>query len=111
MYIILYFSLLFIDNFLILDHRIVEKKVQNNHLKGIVFMLLASLFFAVNDALVKVAVKNLGSDYSLFNVVFIRAIFREASIFSKKETSLSNPSSLHNLVRLFFSFPSPAIMY
>jgi len=38
-------------------------------------MLLASLFFAVNDALVKVAVKNLGSDYSLFNVVFIRAIF------------------------------------
>ena len=52
-----------------------EKKFQNNHLKGIFFMLLASLFFAVNDALVKVAVKNLGSDYSLFNVVFIRAIF------------------------------------
>ena len=52
-----------------------EKKVQNNHLKGIFFMVLASLFFAINDALVKVAVKNLGSDYSLFNVVFIRAIF------------------------------------
>ena len=38
-------------------------------------MLLASLFFAVNDALVKVAVKNLENDYSLFNVVFVRAIF------------------------------------
>ena len=38
-------------------------------------MVLASLFFAINDALVKVAVKNLGSDYSLFNIVFIRAIF------------------------------------
>jgi len=53
----------------------VEKKVQNNHLKGIFFMVLVSLFFAINDALVKVAVKNLGSDYSLFNIVFIRAIF------------------------------------
>ena len=52
-----------------------EKKVQNNHLKGIFFMVLVSLFFAINDALVKVAVKNLGSDYSLFNIVFIRAIF------------------------------------
>ena len=52
-----------------------EENYKVNHLKGIVFMLLASLFFAVNDALVKVAVKNLGSDYSLFNVVFIRAIF------------------------------------
>ena len=32
---------------------------------------------------------------------FIRAIFSELSIFSKKDTSLSTPSSLHILVRLF----------
>ena len=46
-----------------------------NDYKGIFFMLLASLFFAINDALVKYAVKQLGSDSSLFNVVFLRAIF------------------------------------
>ena len=46
-----------------------------NGYKGILFMLLASLFFAINDALVKYVVKQLGSDYSLFNVVFVRAIF------------------------------------
>ena len=46
-----------------------------NDYKGIFFMLLASLFFAINDALVKYAVKQLGSDSSLFNVVFLRAVF------------------------------------
>ena len=46
-----------------------------NGYKGILFMLLSSLFFAINDALVKHVVKQLGSDYSLFNVVFVRAIF------------------------------------
>ncbi len=38
-------------------------------------MLLASLFFAINDALVKYVVKELGNDSSLFSVVFVRGIF------------------------------------
>ena len=54
----------------------------NNHFKGIFFMLLASLFFAVNDALVKYAVKQLGTDNSLFNVVFVRAIFTSILILA-----------------------------
>ena len=45
-------------------------------------MLLASLFFAVNDALVKYAVKQLGTDNSLFNVVFVRAIFTSILILA-----------------------------
>ena len=49
--------------------------IHHNHFKGIFFMVLASLFFAVNDTLVKYAVKELGNDSSLFNVVFVRAIF------------------------------------
>ena len=47
----------------------------HNHYNGIFFMLLASLFFAINDALIKYTVKQIGSDVSLFSVVFIRAIF------------------------------------
>ena len=43
--------------------------------KGILFMFLGSLFFALNDAIVKFAVKQIGNDFSLFNVVFIRGIF------------------------------------
>ncbi len=44
-------------------------------------MLLACLFFALNDTLVKYVVKQLGDDYSLFSVVFIRAIFTSILIF------------------------------
>ncbi|MBI29181.1 MAG: Riboflavin transporter [Alphaproteobacteria bacterium MarineAlpha5_Bin11] len=46
-----------------------------NNLRGIIFMLLASLSFAFNDALVKYAVKDIDSDQSLFSVVFVRGIF------------------------------------
>ena len=52
-----------------------ENNFKNNYFNGIFFMLLASLFFAINDALVKYAVKQLGNDLSLFNIVFIRGIF------------------------------------
>ena len=51
-----------------------------DHFKGILFMILASLFFAINDAFVKIAVKDLGTDTALFNVVFIRAIITSVLI-------------------------------
>ena len=51
-----------------------------DHFKGILFMILASLFFAINDAFVKIAVKDLGADTALFNVVFIRAIITSVLI-------------------------------
>ena len=49
--------------------------MQNSYFKGIFFMLLASLFFAINDTFTKYAVKNIGNDLSLFNVVFLRGLF------------------------------------
>ena len=52
-----------------------KKNFSNNHFKGIIFMLLASLCFAINDTLVKYAVKQIGNDFSLFNIIFIRGIF------------------------------------
>ena len=52
-----------------------KKNFKQNHCKGIFFMLLSTFFFAINDAFVKYAVKQLGNDLSLFNVVFIRGIF------------------------------------
>ena len=48
---------------------------RNSHFRGIIFMLLASLCFAINDTLVKYAVKQVGNDFSLFNIIFIRGIF------------------------------------
>ena len=52
-----------------------EKNLKKNHIRGIFFMLLASLFFAINDTAVKYAVKQLGNDLFLFKVVFVRGIF------------------------------------
>ena len=54
---------------------LMKKNFSNNHFKGIIFMLLASLCFAINDTLVKYAVKQIGNDFSLFNIIFIRGIF------------------------------------
>ena len=39
------------------------KDIQKDHMKGILFMLLASLFFAFNDTLVKYVVKETGENY------------------------------------------------
>ena len=50
------------------------KDIQKDHMKGILFMLLASLFFAFNDALVKYVVKETGENFSIFNIVFFRGI-------------------------------------
>ena len=52
-----------------------KNNLNTDHFKGILFMILASLFFAINDAFVKIAVKHLGTNTALFNVVFVRAIF------------------------------------
>ena len=51
-----------------------RKNFRIDHFKGIVFMLLASLCFAINDTSVKYAVKQIGNDLSLFNIVFVRGI-------------------------------------
>jgi drug/metabolite transporter (DMT)-like permease len=52
-----------------------ENNYKTNHLKGIVFMLLASLAFSISDTFIKYAVKQTGSDLSLFNIIFVRGIF------------------------------------
>jgi len=52
-----------------------KKNIYHNHLTGIFFMILASFFFAINDALVKYVVKKIGEDFSLFSVVFLRGTF------------------------------------
>ena len=57
-----------------------KNNLNTDHFKGILFMILASLFFAINDAFVKIAVKDLGTDTALFNVVFIRAIITSVLI-------------------------------
>ena len=43
-----------------------------DHSKGIIFMVLSSFFFAINDAIVKYTVKQLGDDFSLFKIIFFR---------------------------------------
>ena len=50
------------------------KDIQKDHMKGILFMLLASLFFAFNDTLVKYVIKETGENFSIFNIVFFRGI-------------------------------------
>ena len=45
------------------------------NLKGILYMLLSCLAFAINDTIVKYVVKKASSDFSIFDVVFIRGIF------------------------------------
>ena len=46
-----------------------------DNLKGILYMLLSCLAFAINDTIVKYVVKKASSDFSIFDVVFIRGIF------------------------------------
>ena len=55
-----------------------------NNTKGILFMILAALCFAINDAFVKYAVKDMGDDLSLFNIVFVRGIITSILILISK---------------------------
>ena len=48
--------------------------LHNNNMKGIFYMLLCSFFFSTNDAIVKYTVKQLNSDLSMFNIIFLRGI-------------------------------------
>ena len=57
------------------------KNLEINHLKGIFFMHLASLFFAINDTLIKYAVIQIGNYKSMYGVVFARATFTSILIF------------------------------
>ena len=52
------------------SNKIVNTKL--DHSKGIIFMVLSSFFFAINDAIVKYTVKQLGDDFSLFKIIFFR---------------------------------------
>ena len=53
----------------------------NNNLKGLIFMLLGQLCFAINDTLVKYSVKITENDFSTLNIIFIRGIFTTFLIF------------------------------
>ena len=52
-----------------------KTNINNKHITGIIYMLLAMFFFAVSDASIKFAVKKLENDLSLFNVICVRGIF------------------------------------
>lgn len=47
----------------------------DNNLKGIFFMILGQLCFAINDTIVKYSVKLTENDFSTLNIIFIRGIF------------------------------------
>ena len=53
---------------------IVKDSFMNKPLTGIIFMLLSSLCFAINDTVIKFAVKQMENDLSMFNIIFIRGI-------------------------------------
>jgi len=57
-------------------------------------MLLSSLCFAINDAVIKFAVKQMENDLSMFNIIFIRGIFTSMliliSIFFFGKINLKN---------------------
>ena len=54
----------------------------DNHIKGLFFMLMSSLCFATNDAIVKYSVKLTNNDFTTLNVIFIRGIFTSVLILS-----------------------------
>ena len=60
---------------------IVKDSFMNKPLTGIIFMLLSSLCFAINDTVIKFAVKQMENDLSMFNIIFIRGIFTSMLIF------------------------------
>ena len=52
----------------------------NNHIKGLLLMLLGQLSFAINDAIVKYSVKLSSNDFTTLNIIFIRGIFTSVLI-------------------------------
>ena len=52
-----------------------KNNFKSKPLRGIIFMLLSSLCFAINDAVIKFAVKQMENDFSMFNIIFVRGIF------------------------------------
>ena len=65
-----------------------KANIKNKHVTGIIYMLLAMLFFAISDASVKFAVKKLENDLSLFNVICVRGIFVSILILIGKTSHL-----------------------
>lgn len=53
----------------------------DDNLKGLFFMILGQLCFAINDTLVKYSVKLTESDFSTLSIIFIRGIFTSFFIF------------------------------
>ena len=41
---------------------------------GIIFMMAGQLSFSINDSYVKLVVKNIGDDNSLYSVIFLRGL-------------------------------------
>ena len=58
---------------------------------GVLFMMAGQLSFSINDSYVKLVVKNIGDDNSLYSVIFLRGLVYIKSIriifnlFRKKE--------------------------
>ena len=52
-----------------------KNNFKSKPLRGIIFMILSSLCFAINDAVIKFAVKQMENDFSMFNIIFVRGIF------------------------------------
>ena len=74
----------------------------NNNFKGLLFMILAALFFALNDTIVKFAVKEIEDNSSLFTIVFIRGMLPQAT-----RPGISNLSRLKSISLYLRLCPPP----
>ena len=94
----------------------------NNNIKGLLLMLGGQLSFAINDTIVKYAVKLSENDFNTLNIIFIRGIFTSfiifiILIFFTKNTFLSifiNPKSylraIFEVLTAFFFFAALILM-
>ena len=51
---------------------------------GVLFMMAGQLSFSINDSYVKLVVKNIGDDNSLYSVIFFIRYLSKSCLFFKK---------------------------
>ena len=57
---------------------------------GVLFMMAGQLSFSINDSYVKLVVKNIGDDNSLYSVIFLRGLVTSSPV---SYTHLTLPTS------------------
>ena len=71
---------------------------------GVLFMMAGQLSFSINDSYVKLVVKNIGDDNSLYSVIFLRILTRFFKLLFKLELIIFSEllSSLIVVITLVF---------